>query len=298
MHDVVQYHLIFSVAHLPLHPCSTDSIVLMDSRDQYVGERSSQGEESVEHVHIGCLQREAALQRQVTRLTRENQKLKMFLNHLLSHSISCNRLLGERYPENADYVLATGEIKEADMATHSLKITWENNNHDYISVVNVFRDSEISLFGGLHRISLCDVECISEDFDHSYSTFKFRYKINTMDVRETHEDYNGFVGDEENVLILRLIVNNWCETDEEKRDIFATLETVEERERYFFGEIKDDYPNVHFEFIDAWLWSAGFCRLIEDMGFVSEIGRWQWTSSEIARGRVNGESDRPGVQMG
>jgi hypothetical protein len=31
---------------------------------------------------------------------------------------------------------------------------------------------------------------------------------------------------------------------------------------------------------------------------LSEIGRWQWTSSEIARGRVNGESDRPGVQMG
>jgi hypothetical protein len=120
-----------------------------------------------------------------------------------------------------------------------------------------------------------------------------------MDVRETHEDYNGFVGDKENVLILRLTVNNWCKTDEEKRDIFATLETVEERESYFFGGIKDNYPNVHFEFIDAWLWSAGFCRLIDDMGLVSELGRWEWSASEIARGRVNGESGRPGVvQMG
>ena len=87
--------LSFLSLHISLFIVVPQTLVLMDSRDQYVGERSSQGEESVEQ----------ALHRQVTRLTRENQKLKMFLNHLLSHSISCNLFSGERYRDDSDYVL-------------------------------------------------------------------------------------------------------------------------------------------------------------------------------------------------
>jgi hypothetical protein len=33
--------------------------------------------------------------------------------------------------------------------------------------------------------------------------------------------YEGFVGDEENVLILRMIVNYWWKTEKEKRGFFA-----------------------------------------------------------------------------
>lgn len=267
----------------------------METNEQNVGERSSQREELTGHDHSGCLQREVALQERVAELTRQNEKQESYLRVLLSHSISVNVVYGERYKEYSDYNLAEGKIKEAEMTTHSLKIIWENNHYEHLEISRDFPASEICLFGGLQRILIADVVNIREDPDHSSSTFRFKYNIIAMDVRESYEGYDGFVGDEENILILRVQVNNWCRTEQEKGEIITGLESAEQQKDYFFKEIFEEYPNVDFEFIDAWIWSAGFSRMVEKMGANSELQQWQWTPRENQRGRRNGSSGRPGA---